>query len=380
MFFLSRFVNPLTKRLRSLQQASGYRKGIMRKAIEGRVNQAITERLFPACMVGVVHKGGNRIVVPAGTFTYEPRSRAVTADSLFDVASITKVIPTASLALMLLDSGKLKLDDKLITYVPEFRNASRDKVRIRHLLTQTLDYDFRLSEYKDRPPKKILDVICTTDFKSEPGTKFFYTNATSILLGLVVERVLGQPLVQLGDEYFFKPLGMGNTGFTPLARFPREAIVPTEVQDWRGGVIQGEVHDESAFALQPLMTAGAAGLFSTVPDLLTFMEMLLNGGGLYGRRYFSPEILRQVSTNQLTGIGVSMGLGWELNQPSYMGAHCRPTTFGKTGFTGCVVGCDPEREVAWAILSNTTYPHRPANTDALNRFRADIADIILAGS
>ncbi|HVS58438.1 MAG TPA: serine hydrolase domain-containing protein [Candidatus Saccharimonadales bacterium] len=352
----------------------------MQSALEERARRAITERLFPGCVIGIVQKDGTRTIMPAGTFTYEPYSSPVTADSIFDVASITKVIPTASLALTLLDSGTLTLDDKLITYVPEFHNAARDQVRIRHLLTQTLDYDFRLSEYKDRSPQEILDVICSTEFISEPGAKFFYTNATSILLGLVVERVFGALLPQLGQEHFFGPLGMQRTGFTPLARFDKNEILPSEIQEWRGGVIQGEVHDESAYALQPLLTAGAAGLFSTVPDLLHFMEMLLHDGVSQGKRYFSSEILRQVHTNQLADVGVSMGLGWELNQPHWMGASCRQTTFGKTGFTGCNVVCDPEREVAWVILSNTTYPHRPANIDALNRFRADIADIILAGS
>ena len=348
----------------------------MEEKIRDKTEQSIKEKIFPACAVGVVKANGSRFIVPGGKFTFDDAAQAIQENTIFDVASITKSIPTSSLALKLIDEGKLKTDDKLINFVPEFRNSDRENVLIKHLLTQTLDYDFRLSAYKNKTPDEILDVIFTTEFKSRPGTKFFYTNATSILLGLVVERIFKEPLNKLGEKYFFKPLKMTQTTFNPLQKFKRAEIVPTEVQEWRGGLVQGEVHDESAYVLKQKVIVGSAGVFSTVPDLLNFLGMLLNNGSFAGQKYFSPEIIKQIQTNQLVEIGQYAGLGWELNQPRYMGKHCSVKTFGKTGFTGCACVCDIEREVGYVILSNCTYPTRKPDAMLINKFRSDIADII----
>lgn len=348
----------------------------MEEKIKNRILQAIEEKTFPTCAVGVVRRDGKRAIVPAGTFTYDSDSKSVKEDTIFDVASITKSIPTSSLALKLIDDGKLKVNDKLINFVPEFRNSDRDNVLIKHLLTQTLDYDFRLSFHKNKKPDEILEIIFTTEFKNRPGTRFCYLNATSILLGLVVERIFGESLDKLGEKHFFQPLKMTRTLFKPLQKFNKAKIVPTEIQGWRGGLIQGEVHDESAYVLNRKMTVGSAGVFSTAPDILNFLEMLLNGGTINGQRYFSPEIMKQIQTNQLTDIKQYAGLGWELNQPHYMGKYCSEKTFGKTGFTGCVCVCDIEREVAFVILSNYTYPTRKPDATLINKFRSDIADIV----
>ena len=348
----------------------------MKEKIQNKITQAIEEKIFFACAVGVVRTNGDRFVVPGGKFTFDADAQAVQENTIFDVASITKSIPTSSLALKLIDEGRLRVEDKLINFVPEFHNSDRENVLIKHLLTQTLDYDFRLSAHKDKTPEEILDVIFTTEFKSRPGTKFFYTNATSILLGLVVERIYKESLDKLGEKHFFEPLKMVQTSFNPLQKFKKEEIVPTEVQEWRGGLVQGEVHDESVHVLRKKMVVGSAGVFSTVPDLLNFLEMLLNNGSSGGRKYFSPEIMKQIQTNQLADISQHAGLGWELNQPRYMGKHCSDKTFGKTGFTGCVCVCDIEREVGFVILSNYTYPTRKPDAVLINKFRSDIADIV----
>lgn len=348
----------------------------MKEKIQNKIIQAIEGKTFSACAVGVVRTNGDRFVVPGGKFTFDVGAQAVQENTIFDVASITKSIPTSSLALKLIDEGKLRVGDKLINFVPEFNNSDRGDVLIKHLLTQTLDYDFRLSSYKEKSPGEILDVIFTTDFKSKPGTKFFYTNGTSILLGLVVERIFKETLDKLGEKYFFGPLKMTQTSFDPLRKLEKEEIVPTEIQEWRGGLVQGEVHDESAYVLRQKMAVGSAGVFSTVPDLLNFLEMFLNDGSFRDKKYFSPEIVKQIQTNQLADIGQYAGLGWELNQPRYMGKHCSAKTFGKTGFTGCVCVCDIERGVGFVILSNYTYPTRKPDATPINKFRSAIADIV----
>lgn len=347
----------------------------MKALIQNRIEKAISDKTFPGCVVGVVRKNGKRLVVPAGNFTYEPNSTPISDESIFDVASITKSIPTSSLALQLIGEGKLNTDDKLTKFLPEFRNSDKDNVLIKHLLTQTLDFSFHLSELKDKSPDEILERIFTTDFASKPGMKYSYSNATSVLLGMVVEKILNKPLDILGEEHFFKPLKMTRTTFEPLKKFKKEEIVPTEFQKWRGGLVQGEVHDESAYALTRKVAVGSAGLFSTVPDLLNFLEMLLNNGSLNGRRYFTPEIMEEFQTNQLEDIGECNGLGWKL-RPRYMGKHLSDKTFSKSGFTGCVCVCDIINEVGFVILSNYTFPTRKPDAKLINQFRSDIANII----
>src|SRR5574341_485689 len=273
----------------------------MEKLIKNRLQIAIREKIFPGCTVGIVRRNGRRMILPLGYFTYESNSKLIEENSIFDVASITKSIPTACLALKLVEEGGLNLEDRLIDFVPEFRNRDREKVLIKHLLTQTLDNGLRLSFYKDQAPDEILEVIFKTEFKSPPGTKFSYTNATSVLLGLVVERIFGEPLDELGEKYFFKPLNMNRTTFHPR-KIKKDEIVPTEMDDWRGRVIQGEVHDESAFKLQSKYMVGSAGLFSTAPDLLNFLEMLLNFGFLNGYKYFRQETVKMMYENQLSNI------------------------------------------------------------------------------
>lgn len=349
----------------------------MLQHIGNRINRAIQEKVFPGCVVGIIGRAGAGLVLPFGRQTYDPGSPEMRDETLFDVASITKSIPTSSLALMLIDEGKLRLDDTLITFVPEFRNSYRENVLIRHLLTQTLDFGFRLSAYKTRKPEELLEVIFTTEFMTKPGTTFFYTNATSILLGLVVERMFGKDLATLGEEFFFTPLNMIRTTFYP-DRFDREEVVPTEIDAWRGRTVRAEVHDESAFVLRQKMIPGSAGLFSTVPDILIFIDMLLHNGTYGGRRYFSREIMDMMQTNQIAIPGAATGLGWELCQRRYMGRYCSDHTIGKTGFTGCVCMCDRIGNRGLVLLSNYTFPKRKPDMSSINSVRSDIADIVFS--
>ena len=344
--------------------------------IQNIVTRAIAEGVFPGCVVGIVSSTGQRAVYPFGRFTYERHSRAVENDAIFDVASITKSIPTASLALQLIDEGALGIDEKLLRYIPEISHRYREKILVHHLLTHTLHFSFSLSSLKKRTPKEILEAIYRDELLSPPGSRFFYSNATSVLLGIVVERVVSRPLDALAHSRLFGPLSMDRSSFSPKTIATIQEIVPTEFDPWRNRVIQGEVHDESAYALSRLLTPGSAGLFSTAPDLLTFCEMLLRGGTLRGETYLSNRMVERISTNYLAGIGETTGLGWELNQPRFMGTGCSIRAFGKTGFTGCSVVCDPEKDVGVVILSNWTYPRRKQNKTQIDMVRASIADTV----
>lgn len=307
----------------------------MNDLIKKTVETAIKDGVFPGCVVGVVKKDGTRTILPFGHFTYESNSPEVKEDTIYDVASITKSIPTASLALQLIDQGKLSVTDRLIDHIPEFSNSDREEVCIKHLLTYTLDgYGFAsaldgngVAKLQAGSAAKLLKILLTHDFERRPGTVFKYTNIPAALLGLVVENIYGETLDVLADTHFFRPLDMGRSTFYP-DRFPLEEVVPTEIDEWRGEV-RGVVHDESAYiAKKDEKIFGHAGLFSTADDILTYMEMLLNGGEMKGQRFFSEDIIVQMETNQIPELHDSTGLGWELNQPRYYGqvllsAHVR---------------------------------------------------------
>jgi CubicO group peptidase (beta-lactamase class C family) len=357
----------------------------MKEVITLRIEKAIQEHVFPGCVIGVVRKDGTRTILPFGTFTYDLNSPKVQEDTIYDVASLTKSIPTASLALTLIDQGKLKITDKLIDYIPEFNNSDRESVLIKHLLTYTIDgYGLAstldgqdLASLHKRTAAQLQHLLLTHDFEKRPGTVFKYTNIPAALLGMVIEKIYGETLDVLADKHFFIPLSMERSTFYP-EKFSLDEIVPTEVDQWRGEV-HGIVHDESAYiAKKEGKIVGHAGLFSTAGDILTYLEMLLKGGELKGKRFFSEEIIKQMETNQIAELNDFTGLGWELNQPRYMGKYCTPHTFGKTGFTGTLCVCDREKGVAYVILSNRIYPKRPPDSAAINAVRADIGEIVLS--
>jgi CubicO group peptidase (beta-lactamase class C family) len=345
------------------------------EALKRKAIQAVDSKVFPGCVIGITRKSGETLVIPQGHFTYDDGASDVLENSIFDVASITKAIPTSTLALKLLGEGRLSLEDRVIDFVPEVENRHREEILIRHLLTQTLDYTFRLSEHKNKSPDEILKVIFKSELKCPPGKTYYYSNATSVLLGMVIERIYGDPLDVLGEKCFFDPLGMKDTAFNAKG-LPKDRILPTEIDDWRGRIIQGEIHDESAYKLTMKGPVGSAGLFSTAPDLLKFLRMLLNEGDAEGVNLVSGKILNQVHKNALTGLSFVTGLGCELAQKKYMGEKSTPRTFGKTGFTGCVCICDLSLNAGVVILSNYSFPRRKPSMDAINFFRREIADIV----
>lgn len=332
--------------------------GARENAISELAEKAIGERIFPGCAIGII-RHSERWTGAFGRHTYEEDSPEVTADTVYDCASITKSIPLATLALQLLAEGELKLSDQLIKYVPKYIGGYRDEITIRHLLTYTIG-GLQLSQFKDLSAAEITDIALNFESNHPPGEHFEYSNLPAFLLGLAFERILG-PLEKAADERIFKPLKMSATTF-----FPKSAA-PTEI-DYRG-IVQNIVHDESAYVFRKAgKTVGHAGLFSTVPDLLKFLTEFLE----------HTMDASQISTNQIPHLGEFTGLGWELNQAHFMGAHHTPHTFGKTGFTGTSIVCDVPHHTTIVILSNRTYPKRPADASAINAFRAAVCDIVFS--
>jgi CubicO group peptidase (beta-lactamase class C family) len=325
----------------------------MPKRIAQRVERAIAERVFPGCVVGTIRANGSREILPFGKLTYDGGEK-LTADTVYDLASVTKSVPTASLALELMAEGRFSLGHTVKMFVPELRNDFGATVEdlLRYRVT-----GLRMSEFAQLGADEMIRHIFEHGFDGPPGESR-YTNLPAFILGLVIERATGERLDALARRYFFEPLGMKQTTF-----FPNVAgCAPTEIVD--GQELRGIVHDESArvFAREGRVV-GHAGLFSTAGDLLTFLQVLLSGG--------FPHVAE----------GAQRGLGWQVHEPYFMGTFATENTFGKTGFTGTSVLCDIERGIGLVILSNRTYPQRPDDATspdcAINVFRRDIADVVL---
>lgn len=315
----------------------------MSEALRGCVLQAISEKVFPGCCIGIVRTGGVREVLPFGRLTYEADSPEVAGHTIYDLASVTKSIPVASLAAMFVAGGKLLLGDTVKTYIPELQNDF--DATIEDLLRYRV-HGARMSRLQYPTFEQVRTHIFEGGFSAPPGESE-YTNLPAFLLGTALERVGGESLPALAHRYFFGPLAMNDTTFFP---HDTQRIAPTEIVD--GIELRGIVHDESArlFA-QKRRAVGHAGLFSTVPDLLNFLEALLQAT-------FPPVV-----------DAAKRGLGWQLMSKG---------GFGKTGFTGTSVAVDPEKGLGLVILSNRTYPRRPEDARGINDFRAEVADIVFS--
>jgi len=324
----------------------------MLEQLSERVQKAINEEVFPGCVIGVV-RNGEREVFPFGALRYDEGIPNVRENTIYDLASVTKSIPVASLAAMFVEQGKLKLDEKVTHYLPTLQNSYDASI------VDLLEYRVRgsrMSRLRFSTFEQLRTHIFEEGFDGPPG-KSEYTNLPAFILGFVLESAGGEILPALAEKYLFGPLEMHDTTFFPS---DTKRIAPTEIVD--GDEVRGIVHDESAriFA-QKRRAVGHAGLFSTVPDLLKFVEALLQGK--------FPEIMN----------AAEQGLGWHLSQPWFMG-DCGPKTFGKTGFTGTSVVIDREKNAGLLILSNRTYPERPPDAGSIqsgiNAVRADIANIV----
>jgi len=343
-------------------------------SIKKLLQQAESENVFHKAVAGFILPDGSVRTVALNT----------PENTVFDIASLTKVCPTSTLALSYILEGKLGIDTKVVEFIPELQTNYREDIRIFHLLTHSLDYRVPMKTLRELPPEGILNALYTYQFAKAPGEDFNYGNPASVLLGIILQRLAGADLQQQGRERFFEPLGMTRSGWDPLSRdwnpVPKNEIAPTEFCNFRGREIQGEIHDESAWVLRKLFPVGSAGMFSCVPDLLKFVQMVMNDEpkgilDLVSRNAFAREDAAKFMPAGATAAeGACTALGWELAQSKFMGSHISPRTFGKTGFTGASIVCDPIAGAAVVLLSDFTYPHREPNADRIHAFRACLAD------
>ncbi len=360
--------------------------------IDDVTQKSIERREMPGAVVLAARRGrvvwrkayGARAVLPA--------REAMTTETIFDLASLTKVVATATSIMILIERGQVRLSDPASLYVPELKGEGKEKITIEQLLTHRSGFapDFDLSEQWTGYDEAIKR-LAMERLRSTPGTRFVYSDLNYITLGEVVRRVSGLTLDEFARRNIFEPLKMRDTGFRPRAELTAriaptetrrgqasylgargEGIAATEGEHW----LRGEVHDPTAFRMNGV--AGHAGLFSTIDDLAIYCQMILNGGEYGGARILSPMGVAMMTRPRIVNDeGAARGLGWDVSSSfsSNRGDLFPPGSFGHTGFTGTSIWIDPASETFVVFLSNRVHPNGKGDVSAV---RARIASIVAA--
>ena len=339
--------------------------------IDSAISQAIASNRCPGAVFWLQREEqtyskafGSRAIVP--------RREKMTEDTIFDAASLTKVMATTPCLMLLIERGQVRLEEKVRHYIPEFQGEGTEEITIRHLMTHTSGLRSGIS---GNPPwsgyKTGIDLACHEKAEDPPGTVFRYSDINFILLGEVVQRVSGKKLNDFAAAEIFRPLKMVDTGYLPSAKsIPR--IAPTE--GTTNGMLRGVVHDPTSRRMGGV--AGHAGVFTTARDLARYARMLLNEGELEGTRLFKPETVKLMTSVHSPEVVTSRrGLGWDIDS-----GYSRPRgklfpigSYGHTGFTGTAIWLDPFSKTFWIFLSNRVHPDGKGNILALQATIATLA-------
>jgi beta-N-acetylhexosaminidase len=375
--------------------------------------EAITYAATPGCQVLVAKDG---VVIFNKSFGYHTYDKVtpVTNQTLYDIASLTKVTATLQAVMFLKDQGKLNLDERLVTYLPEVKGTNKENLLIRDILVHQAGLQSTISHYRRtidskgvKPayyastrselfPNEVAPGLYTTRAiedsvwvwtlrsglipkkKGQSKYEYKYSDVGLAILKRLAEKQLNQPLDEFMEQNFYSPLGLSTLTYNPLAKFPRERIAPTENDTWyRKTLVWGNPHDQGAALVGGV--AGHAGLFSNANDLAILMQMNLKNGNYGGQRYFKNNVVTEFSKTQPQYPGNRRGLGWDKGEPEGNGPTSKlasPMTFGHTGFTGTAAWVDPENKIVYIFLSNRIYPD-PGNTKLVQyNIRTRIHDVI----
>jgi len=337
------------------------------------MEKAISDSVFPGA---VLLFGTDKIIYKKafGHFTYDKTSDAILTNSIFDLASVSKVVGTTSAAMILIDRGNLNLSDKVITHLPEFNNHGKDQITIRNLLVHNSGLS-AFKKYYDKfsTAEEVIHDIMNLKLEYEPGSKYVYSDLGMITLQKVIEKISKKSLNEFLEENLFHPLDMNLTMYNPSNEIKKDCV-PTELDDfWRMRLLQGEVHDERAFMLNGV--AGHAGLFSTAEDLAKFVMMLMNGGKYINEQIIAPKIIEEWTMKQSDQS--DRAIGWDTKSVdgySSAGTKFSSNSFGHTGYTGTSIWVDKENKLFVILLSNRVHPTR-ANKK-ITKFRPKIHNAI----
>jgi beta-glucosidase-like glycosyl hydrolase/CubicO group peptidase (beta-lactamase class C family) len=366
--------NPMTL------QAMDTREDVKLRPAYEVVEKTVKDKASPGATLAVGYRG--QVAIHAfGKLSYGAKSPAVKPATMYDIASLTKVVVTTTLVAKLAEGDfavPLDLDAKIERYLPEWASGPqpewRHRVTVRHLLTHTSGLPpFKEYWRTSKSKQDTLTKIFAEPLEYEPGTKEVYSDLGIILMAEIIERLTGRTLDDLANSFIFSPLGMKDSIYKPAKKL-WPAIAPTEVDNnFRHRLIQGEVHDENAFAIGGV--SGHAGVFSTAPDLAAFCQMLLNGGVYAHQRILRRATVAQFTTPQQLSSGTRT-LGWAVPTPGglsgqYFSAH----SFGHTGFTGTSIWIDPDRQLFVVFLTNRVNPTR--ENQKIQQVRRDLHDAIM---
>lgn len=335
------------------------------------VQRGMTAGAYPGAAVVIGRRGAVVWQKGYGRLAWARTSPAVNpATSIYDLASLTKAVCLTSAAMLLYDEGKLPLETRVQTILPEFTGRWKERVTVAHLLTHRsgLPPGRRIWQTASTPTQAREQVL-TTRLNSIPGGVTDYSDLGAMVLGFTIERVSGMPLDEFCERRIFAPLGMTNTFYTPDPSL-RERIAPTEMYPPRGYALRGEVHDESAYAIGKV--SGNAGLFSTATDLAIFAQMMLNRGTYAGVRVIADSTVRRFTALQAG----NRTYGWMIASGEQgSGEFLSGTTYGHAGYTGTSLWIDPERQLFVIILTNRIHDPRARRPGIIIAdVRHDVAD------
>ena len=341
------------------------------------LDSAVAAGAAPGAVLAIT-RDGERFVYGSGQLgADEPESPG--AATIYDLASLTKVVGLVTGAMLAVDEGRLELDSPVQQYVPAFTGAGKDRVTVRMLLAHASGLPAWRPLFRETGSRaEAFALADTTPLSSVPGTAEVYSDLGAIILTQVLETIYHQRLDSLLERRVFGPLGMSATGYLPGAD-QQDRIAPTEMDPWRGRVLRGEVQDENAALMDGV--SGHAGLFGSAEDLLTFAEWVLEQADGRSDRPADrptsrPSVLQEFTRRQNLVPGSSRALGWDT--PSLggsAGSRLSPLSFGHTGFTGTSLWIDPEHHLAILLLSNRVNPTR--DNPRWAPLRGKIADLVM---
>ena len=348
---------------------------LLQDQIDLVMSVGIEQGIFPGGVVLVRHR--NEVVLheaygyslthlDAQTLSSEP---VVTSrDTTYDLASITKVF-TATCVMQLVDEGKVRLDDTLVTLLPEFGAGSKPEITVRQLLAHTSGLPrLQLWEQASTYDARVEKILALTP-EVTPGSRFEYSDVNYLVLGELLERIDGRPLDQVVGTRVVDLLGLRQTRFGPLSVRTANVAATEDESSVGRGMVHGEVHDENAWSLGGI--AGHAGLFGTAQDVSVFGQVYLNGGTFAGAKLLNSETVAEMTRNQVGDLD-RRGLGWQLNAPYYMSDIAAARAYGHTGFTGTSIVIEPSRQLVVVLLTNRVHPTRHGpNVDSVRRAVAD---------
>jgi serine-type D-Ala-D-Ala carboxypeptidase len=346
----------------------------------GILEKAISERTFPAASAAVVKRGQLVVLRAFGRFTYDSDSPQVTPATLFDLASISKVVATAAMAMILYQRGLMDLEAPVAGIVPEFALAAeRDPRRGGVTLRMLLAHSSGLPAYEKlflraHRRDQLLQAAFKTPLAADPGSRAEYSDIGFIILGVALERIAGETLDRFSQREVFGPLGMAHTTYNPPPE-ARPAAAPTQDdRTFRKRVVQGEVQDENASVLGGV--AAHAGVFSTAEDLAHFAHAMLGGGYPILR----PETVGLFTRRETSPAATSRALGWDTpSAPSQSGKYFSAAAYGHLGYTGTSLWIDPARQLSVILLTNRTWPDCENQTSgqAIKQIRPRFHDAVV---